>query len=262
MLGADILAPTRSTRRCRAAPDPAEPPAPLRGRPAGPPAGGGAAPRRGSLPLATRAEPAPRDSRPLAPGIPSDDGKRALVPRARLPMIQPGFRPAPSARRRHEARPMISTRRFWLAGALALVLGAPAARRRDARPQIFAAASLKNALDDVAAAGPGDTGKRAPRSPTPRARRSPSRSSRARRPTCSSPPTSTGWTTCGEKDLIRPDTRVNLLGNTLVLVAPADVDAAVDDRAGLRPRRRARRRPARDGAMSTRCRPANTARRR
>ena len=78
----------------------------------------------------------------------------------------------------------------------------------------------------------------------PRARRWPSRSSRARRPTCSSPPISTGWTTSPSKKLIKDDTRVNLLGNKLVLIAPKDskIDN-VDDRPGLRPRQARRRRP-------------------
>ena len=50
----------------------------------------------------------------------------------------------------------------------------------------------------------------------------PSRSSRAHRPTYSSPPICTGWTTSAERKLIKPDTRVNLLGNKLVLIAPKD----------------------------------------
>ena len=78
---------------------------------------------------------------------------------------------------------------------------------------VFAAASLKNALDEIAATWAKDTGKPTPRSPMPPARRWPSRSSRARRPTCSSPPTSTGWTTSPSKSLIKAETRVNLLGN-------------------------------------------------
>ena len=38
----------------------------------------------------------------------------------------------------------------------------------------------------------------------------------------SPPPTSTGWTTASQKKLIKDDTRVNLLGNRLVLIAPKD----------------------------------------
>ena len=50
------------------------------------------------------------------------------------------------------------------------------------------------------------------------------------------------------KKLIKHDTRVNLLGNRLVLIAPKDskIDN-VDDRPGLRPRQARRRRPHRDG---------------
>ena len=56
----------------------------------------------------------------------------------------------------------------------------------------------------------------------PRVRRSPSRSNRARRPTCSSPPIPTGWITRSGKKNINEPTRVNLLGNSIVLIAPKD----------------------------------------
>ena len=46
----------------------------------------------------------------------------------------------------------------------------------------------------------------------PRARPWPSRSSRGRRRSCSSPPTSTGWTISTQRQLIVDDTRKNLLG--------------------------------------------------
>ena len=88
---------------------------------------------------------------------------------------------------------------------------------------------------------------RRPASPMRRARRWPSRSSRARRRRCSSPPTSTGWTTSRSKNLIKPETRSNLLGNRIVLIAPKDKAQADRHQAGLRPRQGARRRPPRHG---------------
>ena len=56
----------------------------------------------------------------------------------------------------------------------------------------------------------------------PRARHWPSRSNRARRRTFSCPPIPTGWITrLGKKNINEP-TRVNLLGNSIVLIAPKD----------------------------------------
>ena len=81
----------------------------------------------------------------------------------------------------------------------------------------------------------------------PQARRWPSRSNRARRPTCSSPPTPTGWTTRSAKKTINEPTRVNLLGNSIVLIAPKDskIDN-VEYRRRLRSRQARRRRQDRD----------------
>ena len=56
----------------------------------------------------------------------------------------------------------------------------------------------------------------------PRARRWPSRSSRARRRSCSSRPTSTGWTISPQRKLIADDDAQEPAGNSLVLVAAKD----------------------------------------
>ena len=65
------------------------------------------------------------------------------------------------------------------------------------------------------------------------------------------------------KKLIKDDTRVNLLGNKLVLIAPKDSKTRQrHDRPGLRHRQARRRRPHRRRPTCARCRPANTPRRR
>ena len=139
-----------------------------------------------------------------------------------------------------------------LAGVLAMaasIAAAPLQARAD-EPNVlvFAAASLKNALDDVIAAYGKETGDQGHARPMPPARPWPSRSSRVRRPSCSSRPTSTGWTICEQRDLIAADTRRNLLGNSLVLVAPKDSKLGeVSIGARLRSRQAARRRPAGGG---------------
>src|SRR6516162_6291224 len=70
-------------------------------------------------------------------------------------------------------------------------------------------------------------------SPTPPARHSPSRLNKGRRRRCSSRPTSTGWTTLAQKNLIKPEARSNLLGNRLVLIAPKDAVYAVGIKRGF-----------------------------
>ena len=56
----------------------------------------------------------------------------------------------------------------------------------------------------------------------PQARRWPSRSNRARRPIFSCPPIPTGWITRRQEKTINEPTRDNLLGNSIVLIAPKD----------------------------------------
>ena len=86
---------------------------------------------------------------------------------------------------------------------------------------VFAAASMKNALDDINAAFTKQTGIKIVASYAASSALM-KQIEKARRPTCSSPPTSNGWTTASQKKVIKDDTRVNLLGNRLVLIAPKD----------------------------------------
>ena len=163
------------------------------------------------------------------------------------------------------------TRRVGLAiasaliGALAFGSQVPSPASAQGRDVVvFAAASLKNALDEITA--PGSARTRARRRPISLRGELGARQAdrgRARRPTSSSPPTSTGWTICAEQEPDRPETRVNLLGNQhRAGRAEGRQDQPSHIAPGLRPRRGARRRQARDGQRRMRCRPASTARRR
>ena len=78
-----------------------------------------------------------------------------------------------------------------IAGLAAMVAVSVPAARADDKVVVFAAASLKNALDNVNAAWKAETGKEAT-SPMERARRLPSRSRAAPRRTSSRRPTSPG----------------------------------------------------------------------
>ena len=116
---------------------------------------------------------------------------------------------------------------YRLAGIFAafiILLGAahsPAAAQ-DKTLTVFAAASMKNALDDINAAYTAKTGikvvgelcRKLGAGEADRAGRA-GRRVRLRR-------LSTGWTTRAQEELINEPTRVNLLGNQLVLIAPKD----------------------------------------
>ena len=67
-------------------------------------------------------------------------------------------------------------RRSWLGLALAVPFLPGVVRAQGGGMVVFAAASLKNALDEIAGSWSQETGKRRPGSPMPRARRWPSRS--------------------------------------------------------------------------------------
>ena len=119
----------------------------------------------------------------------------------------------------------------WLAAAL---LATPAAAQD---VTVFAAASLKNALDNVAAAWKADAGKEAVISYA-------ASSALAKQIEQGAPAdvfvsADLNWMDyLSGRDLVRKDTVVELLGNRLVLVAPADSTAAIDlvpgfDLAGL-----------------------------
>jgi molybdate transport system substrate-binding protein len=132
---------------------------------------------------------------------------------------------------------MLGRGRFFgtLAMAVALGLTAPATWAADVT--VFAAASLKNALDDVNAAWKAEAGKEATISYA-------ASSALAKQIEEAAPAdvfisADVPWMTyLAERDLVKKDTVVELLGNRLVLIAPADSDASVEigpgfDLAGL-----------------------------
>ena len=116
-------------------------------------------------------------------------------------------------------------RRWWLGGAVATLL-VPGLARAQAPLVIFAAASLKNALDEIAA----DWSKQAGR-PMPRISYAAS-STLARQLEQGAPAdlfvsADLDWMDHVQgKGLIRPDSRLNLLGNRIVLVVPKDSSLA------------------------------------
>ena len=125
-------------------------------------------------------------------------------------------------------------RREWLGLACATALvPLPAARAQAGSLVVFAAASLKNALDEIAA----DWSKSASR-PMPRISYAAS-SALAKQMEQGAPAdlfisADLDWMDYVEKkDLIRKDTRFNLLGNKIVLIAPRDSKASVDVTQGV-----------------------------
>ena len=128
------------------------------------------------------------------------------------------------------------TRRRLLAAGAATVLGLfaavtpAAAQGRDV--VVFAAASMKNALDEINAAWGRDGGKRATISYAASSALAKQIESGAPADLFAS--ADLDWMDyAAGKGLIRPDTRVTLLGNRLVLVAPKDSTAAVSLAPGL-----------------------------
>jgi len=122
-------------------------------------------------------------------------------------------------------------RRAWLGLAVAIAFAPAAAFAQDGLV-IFAAASLKNALDEIAT-GWKDSGK-------PAAKISYAASSALAKQLEQGAPADmfisadTDWMDYVEKkDLIRKDTRVNLLGNKIVLIAPRDAKVSVDVKQGF-----------------------------
>jgi molybdate transport system substrate-binding protein len=125
-------------------------------------------------------------------------------------------------------------RREWLGLALATTLAPMAAARAQAGGMVvFAAASLKNALDEIAAGWSKDTGKPAPRISYAAS------SALAKQMEQGAPAdmfisADTDWMDyVDKKDLIKKDTRVNLLGNKIVLIAPRDSKVIVDVKQGF-----------------------------
>jgi molybdate transport system substrate-binding protein len=123
-------------------------------------------------------------------------------------------------------------RRTWLGLALATAV-APVARAQSVGLVVFAAASLKTALDEIAAGWAKDTGKPAPRISYAAS------SALAKQMEQGAPAdlfisADLDWMDYVEKkDLIRKDTRVNLLGNKIVLIASRDSRTTVAVKQGV-----------------------------
>jgi molybdate transport system substrate-binding protein len=112
-----------------------------------------------------------------------------------------------------------------LAGLALALLAAPAATAADVT--VFAAASLKNALDEINAAWKAESGKEA----TISYAASPALAKQIEEaaPADIFVSADLSWMTyLAERDLVRADTIVELLGNRLVLIAPADSDARIE----------------------------------
>ncbi|HYX04710.1 MAG TPA: molybdate ABC transporter substrate-binding protein [Reyranella sp.] len=112
-------------------------------------------------------------------------------------------------------------RRSWLGLALALAF-LPGVAQAQNEVVIFAAASLKNALDEIAAIWARDTGKPAPKISYAAS------SALAKQIEQAAPAdlfisADLDWMDyLAGKNLLKPDTRFNLLGNKIVLIAPKD----------------------------------------
>ena len=125
-------------------------------------------------------------------------------------------------------------RREWLGLALATaVTPLSMAHAQAGGLVIFAAASLKNALDEIAAAWTKETGKTAPKisyGASPALAKQMEQGAPANLFISAD----IDWMDYVEKkDLIKKDTRVNLLGNKIVLIAPKDSKVAVDIKPGF-----------------------------
>lgn len=113
-------------------------------------------------------------------------------------------------------------RRSWIGLALGAAFRPGVARAQGSGVMVFAAASLKNALDEIAATWAKDTGKPAPRISYAAS------SALARQMEQGAPAdlfisADLDWMDYAvAKNLIKADTRFNLLGNKIVLIAPKD----------------------------------------
>jgi molybdate transport system substrate-binding protein len=125
-------------------------------------------------------------------------------------------------------------RREWLGLALTTAVAPLSMARAQAGGMVvFAAASLKNALDEIAAAWTKEIGKTAPRISYGAS------SALAKQIEQGAPAdlfisADLDWMDYVEKkDLIKKDTRVNLLSNKIVLIAPRDSNVAVEIKPGF-----------------------------
>src|SRR5262249_20499809 len=133
-------------------------------------------------------------------------------------------------------------RRRWTAGALGLVMAAlllasgplqtPAKAQGGGDVLVFAAASLKNALDAIAAQWQKETGKKAVISYA-------ASSALAKQIEQSAPAqmfisADLDWMDyVAQRSLIKPETRSNLLGNRIVLIAPRDKAQTIEVKPGF-----------------------------
>ena len=131
---------------------------------------------------------------------------------------------------------MRTTRRFWIAlligAALEFggVIGPAAAQGKDTL--VFAAASLKNALDEIAGQWQRQTGEKVAISYA--ASNNLIKQIEQGAPADIFFSADTDWMDYGQqKGLIKPDTRTELLGNRIVLVAPKDSTVKADIGPGL-----------------------------
>jgi molybdate transport system substrate-binding protein len=126
---------------------------------------------------------------------------------------------------------MTATRRSWLAllvtatFSLGAAVGPAVAQGRDVL--VFAAASLKNALDEISAQWQRESGKKVAISYA--ASNTLIKQIEQGAPADIFMSADLDWMDYGQqKDLIKPDTRANLLGNRLVLIAPKDANVSVN----------------------------------
>jgi molybdate transport system substrate-binding protein len=131
---------------------------------------------------------------------------------------------------------MLTSRRSWLAlltaAVLTLAVGTAPAAAQGRDVLAFAAASLKNALDDIAAQWQRESGKKAAISYA--ASNTLIKQIEQGAPADIFISADLDWMDYGQqKGLIKPDTRSNLLGNRLVLVAPKDSNISANIRPGF-----------------------------
>lgn len=120
-----------------------------------------------------------------------------------------------------------------MAAAIGLVSGSGPAKAQPRDLVIFAAASLKNALDDATAAWVKETGKPAPKI-SYAASSALAKQLEAGAPADLFLSADLDWMDyAAAKGLIRPDTRVTLLANRIALIAPSDSTATIAMGVGL-----------------------------
>jgi molybdate transport system substrate-binding protein len=124
------------------------------------------------------------------------------------------------------------TRRSSLALLFAAAIGIAPAHAQGRDVLVFAAASLKNALDDITTQWQRETGKKVVVSYA--ASNTLIKQIEQGAPADIFMSADLDWMNYGQqKDLIKPDTRVNLLGNRIVLVAPKDANISINIQPGF-----------------------------